>query len=343
MSLMRPEFTPADDRIRTAGVVLVMAHASPDGDCIGCALAMRHVLRSLGKQAYAYCADRPRPELAFLPGVDDLLDNHQLAHLLDSHHRLDLVIVVDTGDLRLLGDFYAQHSDRFDDIPLLSFDHHKSNTRFGDHNVIIDTYGSCAEVLIDFFQACNYPLEPDSATCLLTGLITDTNHFRIPDTTAHSFLSAAALVDHGARLSEINENLMVLDEVPVARLKARVLSGMRTDFADQLAWLAIEDDELGHAVRSEDKLTSGLAGYLRSLHGVQIGVVMLAQHDRSVKISFRGRAGTNVVAVANELGGGGHVTAAGARVEGMTLEATVRYVVTRLGEVNAELFAKARP
>lgn len=340
--MTQPEFDRADAHIRAAGSILVMAHASPDGDCLGCALGMRRVLELLGKRAEAYCHDPVRPELAFLPGASELLDSPGLAQLIEASGppAFDLVIVVDTGDEKLLGDYYAQHRDLIRRLPMLTFDHHRSNSHYGDVNVLIDSYGSCGEVLDDFFNAGNYPIDADAATCLLTGIITDTNHFRIPDTSTHSFYSAARLVELGARMTEINEELMVLDSVPLARLKARALSGIQTDPSGQIAWLALADDELGREVRAEDKLTSALASYLRSLRGVQIGAVFLADADGTVKISLRGRAGTNVVAVANEWGGGGHITAAGASPSGQPLEAVVRRSIERLAEINAERLAE---
>lgn len=335
--MTRPDFSDADARIRAASSILVIAHASPDGDCIGSALGTRRALELLGKQARAYCHDPVRPELAFLPGAAELLDSRGLAELIEAEGPppFDLVIVVDTGDEKLLGSYYAEKRDLIRRAPMVTFDHHRSNARYGDVNVLIDSYGSCGEVLADFFAECGYELDADAATCLLTGIITDTNHFRIPDTSTHSFYSAARLVELGARMTAINEELMVLDSVPLARLKARLLSGIRTDYDGAIAWLAIDNDELGRAARNEDKLTSALASYLRSLRGVAIGVVFIAAADGAVKMSMRGRAGTNVVAVANEWGGGGHTTAAGASAAGHSLEAVVRRTIARLGEVNA--------
>jgi len=335
-------FAAADAKLRAATSVLVMAHASPDGDCLGSALGTRRALELIGKQAVAYCHDPMRPELQFLPGAAELLDSQALADLIggDGPLPFDLVVAVDTGDERLLGEFYAQQRDRIRQAPLVTFDHHRSNARYGDIDVLIDRYGSCGEVLADFFATCGYELDADAATCLLTGIITDTNHFRIPDTSAHSFRTAAALVDQGARMTEINENLMVLDSVGLAKLKARLLAGLRTDFDGKIAWLAIDNDELGRAARAEDKLASTLASYLRSLRGVEVGAVFIAGGDGAVKMSLRGRAGTNVVAAASDWGGGGHVTAAGASAAGHSLEAVVRRTITRLAEANAEHFAR---
>lgn len=341
-SMSRPDFAQADEHIRAAGSILVMAHASPDGDCLGSALGARRAFELLGKRAQAYCHDPMRPELAFLPGAAELLDSKGLAALVEAEGPppFDLIVVVDTGDEKLLGGYYAEQRDLIRRAPMVTFDHHRSNARYGDVNVLIDSYGSCGEVMADFFEERGYALDADAATCLLTGIITDTNHFRIPDTSAHSFRSAARLVELGARMTEINEELMVLDSVPLAKLKARLLSGVRTDYEGAIAWLAIDNDELGKAARGEDKLTSALASYLRSLRGVAIGVVFIATSDGSVKMSFRGRAGTNVVAAANDWGGGGHVTAAGASAEGHSLEAVVRRTITRLAEANADLLAK---
>lgn len=333
-------FAPADELIRSAGSVLVLAHASPDGDCIGCALGLRQALMSLGKTAAAYCEDPVPPTLAFLPGADQLHSGDALAALLaPGAPPFDLVIVVDTGDPKLLGAGYAAHQATIRRLPMLTFDHHKSNSRYGDYNIVIDSYGSCGEVLTRFFLDQGYKLDADTATCLLAGIISDTNHFRIPDTSAHSFSCAAQLLNLGARMIEINENLMVLDTVAGARLKARALSGLRTDYDGKIAWLAFEPDEIGNAVAAENKLSSSLASYLRSLQGVRIGVSFLVQADGVMKLSFRGRAGTNVVIVANELGGGGHTTAAGATLSGVSLEAAVRLVIPRLAEINAAHFA----
>lgn len=134
----------------------------------------------------------------------------QQVALTPGEHKYDLVIVVDTADLSLLGSLYTDHIDLFSEVPVLNIDHHISNTQFGQLQLIDPTAASATEVLYGLFMqvpAFRDKITPDIATLLLTGLITDTRSFQNPNTTPHSLEVAAQLLEKGARQQEIIQNI----------------------------------------------------------------------------------------------------------------------------------------
>jgi nanoRNase/pAp phosphatase (c-di-AMP/oligoRNAs hydrolase) len=128
----------------------------------------------------------------------------------EGEKKYDLIIVVDSADLALLGSVYTEHVDLFTSIPLLNIDHHVSNTRYGQTQLIDVTAASATEVLYSWFSQVpemSSHITADMATLLLTGLITDTRSFQNPNTTPRSLEVAAELLEKGARHQEIIQHI----------------------------------------------------------------------------------------------------------------------------------------
>jgi len=128
----------------------------------------------------------------------------------EGDHKYDLIVVVDTGDLALLGSLYKEHIDLFSSVPMLNIDHHISNAGYGQLQLIDPTCASATEVLYQWFMQVpewKERMNADMATLLLTGLITDTRSFQNPNTTPRSLEVAAELLDLGARQQEIIQHI----------------------------------------------------------------------------------------------------------------------------------------
>ena len=151
----------------------------------------------------------------------EIVDNHVNIFVTPTHGKLskeqisfpepkkhyDLIVTVDTADLKQLGSFYEQHSEIFSEIPSINIDHHKSNTQFASLNLVDTSYCSASHILYELLKAMQAPIDADVATLLLAGIITDTGSFQNSNTTPASFDAAAELVDLGGRQQEIIQHI----------------------------------------------------------------------------------------------------------------------------------------
>ena len=127
--------------IKSSQRIALLAHESPDGDCIGSALGMAHILRQLGKDCVPACADAAPQNLSFLPGIEMLQQSL-------SDEFFDLVIALDAGELPRFGPLYERHRAFLDRATILNIDHHISSSGCGCVNIIDPLSAATAELLV---------------------------------------------------------------------------------------------------------------------------------------------------------------------------------------------------
>ena len=284
---------------------LVVTHENPDGDALGSLLATTIVLRQLGKDVAMYLAGAgPLPrEYAFMQ-LDGLL--RELPE--DMEQRT--LVAVDCAKADRMG----PDSTPIDRAQLvLNIDHHHDNSRFGDINLIVADASSTGEVLRDLFEALGVELTPEIAEPLYIALVTDTGRFQYANTTPKSLRLAAELVEAGADIHAVFQQ--VYESVEFAKLKllaralerARVLEGglivvsylVRTDFAE---------------VGAAEPYSEGIIDYLRAVEGAELAALIREppRDDAERRISLRASIDElDVSAIARSFGGGGHRQAAG--------------------------------
>jgi phosphoesterase RecJ-like protein len=304
----------AHDALTKATRVLIVAHKKPDGDTLGAAAAVFNYCRSRGIAATGFCADPVPDQYGFMPGTDEFV--HDPAVFRDSAH--DVLAVFDAGDLRYAG--VADHVAAMPKRPhILNFDHHATNERFGDVNVLDVSASSTAEVVYRFLQDRGAEIDRAIATCLLTGILTDTGNFSNPATTHGCLEAASDLLRRGAKVQEVANRLVRNKSVESLRLWGDVLS--RLKYNDKLGVAStvifakdMERDGI------DDEHVEGVANFLNNFLDVKIVLVLKETADGKVKGSFRTSEEVDVSAIAKVLGGGGHKKAAGFTVPGRIVE-----------------------
>jgi len=207
--------------IQPAQRIALLAHEHPDGDCIGSALGLAHILRQAGKTCVPACADPAPHNLSFLPGIETLQQTL-------GDESFDLVIALDAGELRRFGSLYEQHRSFLDHATILNIDHHISSNGCGQVSIIDPTAAATAEILVLFQQQAGLPLNIDAALCLLTGVITDTSSFQFTNTTPRSLEVAALLLRAGAIPETIVQPIYRTRPLAQVRFQAMILAGART-------------------------------------------------------------------------------------------------------------------
>ena len=299
---------------------LIICHISPDGDAIGSLLGLGLGLRSLGKTVTLACESRPSIKFRFLPGYDTIV-NAVNARL------FDLVIGLDSGDLSRLGNIYD--ADKLAGVPLINIDHHITNLYYGDVNLVDPKRASAAELVLVLLDHLGISIEQDGAgiaTCLLTGIATDTVGFRTANVTPQVMGDAMRLMEAGASLSHVTHH--AFNQRPLADLSllARGLNRLQAKKGLAYSEIPLADRRAcSHAGNGD----AGLVGMLVRTKEVHISAVFSERENNRVEISFRADPGYDVAQVALSLGGGGHPAASGCTIAG-SLEAAKARVLPLL-------------
>jgi bifunctional oligoribonuclease and PAP phosphatase NrnA len=295
---------------------LVVNHVNPDGDATGSLLAMGWLLKQLGKQVTLVNEGTTPDKFMFLPGATGI-ENADAVKEVPSH---DVVITCDCADFSRVGrveDWFAEG------YCLLNIDHHPTNDLFGTVNLVRVDAAATAEVIFDLIQHMEVELTQELATCLYTGLLTDTGGFRYSNTTPHVMQAASSLLSHGVAPGAIAERVLEAITKPHLELLKRALQTLEFTDEDQVASMTVtlaDMRETGAA--GED--TEGLVNYARNVEGVEVGILYKEVPDGKIKVSMRSRSQVDVAAIATAFGGGGHVRASGCTIHGSIEEAKKR-------------------
>lgn len=288
--------------LEAAQRLLLIAHVEPDGDTIGSTLGLGWALRTRGYSVRFSCEHPVPDELRFLPGADEFACRRPGDD--------DAIFVLDTADIGRIGAPYD--AEAFASRPVVNIDHHVTNTRYGTVN-LIRSASATAELVLDLLSELELPLDATIATCLLTGVITDTRAFRTSSTTPNSLRAAVTLMEAGAPLVQVTEAVYNRRPMGVLRLWGPALSAAR--LTGGVLWTELSVD-LFRRTQTDAEAADGLVSWLASIDQAQAAAVFREEEDGSVVVSLRSRPHVNVAEVALAFGGGGHPQAAGCTVPG---------------------------
>lgn len=320
---MPPELGAELEVLRGApGRWVVASHMNPDGDTLGSAIAMKQLLRALGHDVLHLCPD-PVPELyAFMPGASDVFT--ELPASFDGG-----LVTLDAADLNRFGGLQASLQ-RLG--PIVNVDHHVSNPRFGDVNLVLEDAAATGEVVYRLFKHFGVPLDLESAHGMYVALLMDTGRFSYEATSAASFEMAAELVRAGVRPDLVARHLYEEVPMPEFRIKGLGFERMQTAAGGRIAYTVLTRSMLEEA-GARDEHTDGLSEALRALKGVEISFFLRETPAGDFKASMRSKSQANVAQVAMRFGGGGHRRAAGCNLPKPAAQA----VATLLAALEATL------
>jgi phosphoesterase RecJ-like protein len=295
------------DAIAAAQTVVISGHKGPDGDCIGAALALRHGLKSLGKDVTVLSNDEVPKIVRFLdPGSNVIhLATESDAEKAGNGH-WDLGILVDVG--------FTQRAGRAEPALLAAerlavVDHHEVGPEVSGEIRIIDPSASATcFILSKIFREIGLPLDKNAATCLLTGIVTDTGSFRFRNTDEASLSQASELISLGADLPRISEE--VWDSRPMAAitLLRKALFNLELLAENRLAVTHLGPEDFGEA---KDEDSEGIASEIARIDGVLVAASFREPLPDRVRVSVRSRGDIDIAEVCRKFGGGGHKNAAG--------------------------------
>ncbi|HKX74450.1 MAG TPA: bifunctional oligoribonuclease/PAP phosphatase NrnA [Acidimicrobiia bacterium] len=283
--------------------IVLTCHVGPDGDAMGSMLAVAHAARLAGKKVYPSFGPPYSviPAFRFLP-VDLLVAPESVP----AHPQV--AVSFDAASLTRLGAM-AGPASRAE--VLIVLDHHLTGAGpFGHLNLIDPHAAATAEIAHTLITAAGWPVDETVATCLLTGLVTDTGRFQYSNTRPSTLRLAAELVAAGARPDIIGQH--IYEETPFGYLQvaSQVLGRAHLDQERELVWTVLYQSDLKEAgIGLAD--TDPLIDLVRLPAESQVALLLKEQEDGSYKGSLRSRGLRDVAAIAAGFGGGGHHNAAG--------------------------------
>jgi phosphoesterase RecJ-like protein len=302
-------------RFSAANNILIVSHVRPDGDAIGALLALGLALQNAGKTVQMVLNDG-------LPASFRHLEGHKLVKK-EPQGEFDLFVTVDCADFKRTGKQFENFRK-----PDINIDHHVTNERFGEINLIEPEAVATSAILTDHLPEWGYPITKPIAAALATGIVTDTLGFRTANTSPASLRQAALLMETGIDFPELYGRALVRRSYTAARYWGAGLSSLKTMDGIVYGTLTMADRKIAGYGGNDD---ADLINIISSIEDHVIGMIFVEQHDKHVKISWRAlQPGIDVSKVAKFFNGGGHHAAAGADIPGALEEIQPRVLqITR--------------
>lgn len=286
------------EAVESSKNIVIFTHENPDGDAIGSSLATYLLLKQMGKKVDLVIPIFPNT-YKFLPHSEEVLQE-------PTQEKYDLAMTLDCADIKRINDFqdtFLKADTR------VNIDHHMSNGMFGDLNFVNPAAPACAQILTSILKYFKVEISREIATCLITGIITDTGGFKYEGVTSETFEIASEFLEKGVNISKIYKDSF--SSISKEKFEARKLAMNRLEFLEngQIAYtyMTKEDMERLNITRSD---LEGIVENGRDVEGVEISI-FLYETEKGFKASFRSNEYVNVSDVCLLFNGGGHARAAG--------------------------------
>ena len=278
--------------------IIIHRHSKPDGDAMGSQIGLKKWMNHHFPDKRVFQVGDDAGRFSFMDGsVMDIVP--------DSCYEGSLAILLDTAVPALISDNRYQLAKK-----TIRFDHHLYVAKFTDLECVDSTFESCCGLLTDFILNSGYPLTPECALPLYTGMVTDSGRFRYDSTTPRTLRLAAALLEQGFDLNELYRNLYS-ETIEKMQIKAAFINKIRT-LPGNVAFITTTSEELEKLGMDPFTASRGMVGVMADIAGIDTWV-NFTQSEEGVLCELRSSK-YNIQPVAVKYGGGGHAKASGAVV-----------------------------
>ncbi|MCL2807910.1 MAG: bifunctional oligoribonuclease/PAP phosphatase NrnA [Coriobacteriia bacterium] len=308
--------------LHEAQTVAISGHVNPDGDALGSALALRDLLRAMGKKA-----DVVLSEGCLAPELYDFLPDYTFVDSSSYHETPDLFVAVDVSTIKRLGKVQSllDKAER-----TLAIDHHACFEGFTQYYYGDTAAPATASLIWEIIQASTVEPSLNMASYCYVAIMTDTGRFAFRNTDRSTFVDATEMVDIGVNPSEMSQLVYENKSLAALRLEALIIDRVSFSCEGRVAYSYILSNDLS-SLGLERDATEQLPTILRSIKGVEVAVLFRDEIDEGVRVNLRSRSSYNVGLLARKFGGGGHAGAAGFTLE-LPLEEAISHVIDYLIE-----------
>ena len=313
------------DQLKTRRHILLVPHKNPDGDAIGACLGVFHFLGKFGHEVSLVSPNDFPGFLKWMPGSDSFLvfdrDSAKAQALIG---KADLIFTLDFNTLDRCGGL--QSPLKAAGASFVMVDHHQSPGDYAEITFSEPEMSSTCELVYHIIQALGEGAQIDApiATCLYTGILTDTGSFKYAATSPTTMRVAAELMERGAPHTQIHRDIFDTNRPERLQLLGCALQNLVILRPYRTAYITLTQEELDrHDFHKGD--TEGFVNYGLSLKDVVLAAIFIENRDEGIiKISLRSQGAFSVNEMARDhFNGGGHINAAGGRSH-ESLQDTVR-------------------
>lgn len=295
--------------------IAIIPHRSPDGDAMGSTLGLYHFLLKLNHQPVVIAPNEFPEFLAWLPSSETVL--------VYENDRVNCTKILNEAELVFTLDFNALHrTGEMEQVlsklsaPMIMIDHHQLPDSYATFTYSDTSFGSTCEMIYNFIGYLNQKklIDKTIATCLYTGILTDSGGFRFPKTTGTTHRIVAEFIDLGVENTEIPNLLFDNNSYDRLQLLGRALQNMKVLFDKKTSYISLSQKELDefNYVKGD---TEGIVNYGLTIKGIVFAAIFIEHRDENIiKISFRSQGDFDVNQFARDhFSGGGHINAAGGK------------------------------
>ncbi|MBD3723861.1 MAG: bifunctional oligoribonuclease/PAP phosphatase NrnA [Flavobacteriaceae bacterium] len=320
--------------LATSKKITIVSHRNPDGDAMGSSLGLLHVLKQLNHNVTFVSPNEFPDFLAWLPNSNDIVVFEKQQDVAEEILKnSDLIFTLDFNALHRTGDFMGNFMKTLSNTMVL-IDHHELPDNYAKYIFSNTNYGSTCEMVYDFINALNLNnlINKEVATCIYTGILTDSGGFRFPKTTPATHRCVAQLIERGVNNSEVYN--LLYDNATYNRLQllGRALQNLKLLPEFNASYITLSQDELNEFNYQKGD-TEGIVNYGLTIKDVFVTAIFIENKDEGIiKISFRSQDDYDVNQFARKyFNGGGHMNAAGGK-SFSNLEETVNQFIANLAK-----------
>lgn len=319
------------DLLSSPKSIVIVPHKNPDGDAIGSTVALHKYLSKKGHNSCVISPNEYPHFLKWIPGQEEVLVYSAFAKAAkEKIQKADLIFTLDFNHFSRTGEMHedlAAASAQF-----IMIDHHQEPADYAVVTYSDTAMSSTCEMVYHFLDMLDAvpDIDTDMATCLYTGIMTDTGSFRFPSTTAMTHKVIAILIEKGAKNAEIHRAIYDTNSFTKLQLLGVALKNLKVLPEYKTAFITITQKELdSHKFQKGD--TEGFVNYGLSLEGIHFAVIFIENKaDNMIKMSLRSKGSFSVNEFARKhYAGGGHTNAAGGRSL-LTMKKTIEQFIDTL-------------
>ena len=307
--------------------IVIIPHRSPDGDAMGSTLGLYHFLIKLGQNPVVIAPNEFPESLAWLPAADKVLifekDKERIGKIiLDA----EVIFTLDFNAFHRTGEMEQTLNKATAEFIMI--DHHQSPDNYARYMFSDTKYGSTCEMLYTWITELGHQnlIDKTIATCIYTGIVTDSGSFRFPSTTSSTHRVVADLIDKGIENGAIHNDLFDNSSYHSLLLLGRALQNMKIIAEKNTCYITLTQQELDtyNYVKGD---TEGIVNYALRIKGIIFAAIFIENaEEKIIKISFRSQGKFDVNAFAREyFNGGGHINAAGGKSNLSLSETTAKF------------------
>lgn len=301
--------------LATPKKIVIIPHRSPDGDAMGSTLALYHFLLKENHQAVVIAPNDFPNFLAWLPSSETvLIFENDKENCIKIIQEAEIVFTLDFNALHRTGEM--EHVLNKVTAPMIMIDHHQKPDSYATYTYSDTVFGSTCEMVYNFitFLGKKEVIDKTIATCIYTGITTDSGSFRFPSTTSTTHRIVADLIDLGIENSNIHNQLFDNNSYNRLQLLGRALQNMKVFPELKTSYISLSQKELDE-FHYEKGDTEGIVNYGLTIKGIEFAAIFIEHSDENIiKISFRSQGDFDVNQFARDhFNGGGHINAAGGK------------------------------